>query len=65
MGRGNDRERQRQRIENDLIKNIDTTRAPTHSSIGWPITIRELLRFRQPIEAFILEDMIDGICERT
>jgi len=57
--RGNDKERQRQRIEDKLIRNLD--RAPARPSIGWPITLRELLRFRQPTEAFLLEGMIDGI----
>ena len=57
--KGNNREQQRQRIENDLIKDIDAKRTP-RPSIGWPVTMRELLRFTQPVEAFILEGMIDG-----
>jgi hypothetical protein len=57
--KGNDRERQRQAVEDRMIRRVDRNRQ-IRPSIGWPISIREFVRFRQPIVAHIMELMIEG-----
>jgi hypothetical protein len=55
--KGNDRERQRQAVEDRLIRNIDMR---PHLR-GWPISIHEFLWMTQPLVAALMEKIIvDG-----